>query len=414
VHPTDRFKTITLHATYVQELEEATATRSALVPFVLRRGTARWPTFSAMQATLDDLYGATFRADVGKIGDKQLISFHLELPDGRFLPGHPDTLAAGLEFLKVVTAEPHLVAGRFPADVVDQEREILRRQMQALINDKGQYAATRLVETLANGRRFGLRRYGRLKDLDAVTPEGLTDWWRELLAERALWVFVVGAVDPKATAAVIRQSWKPRRPPPLTPLPRFEPAHHDHLVVEEQDIQQGKLNLGYATHRRLDDPDFPALMMYAGVLGGFPHSKLFVNVREKASLAYYSYARVDGALGMMVIGSGIEFRDFRPALDIIRDQVARMAAGDIDEQEMAFTLEAFLNDLRSEEDSPGALISRQLERQMLGGGLFGQELMESLGRVTVEDVVRVAAPVELDTIYFLTRKGEAPDADNLH
>ncbi len=30
------------------------------------------------------------------------------------------------------------------------------------------------------------------------------------------------------------------------------------------------------------------LQLFNGIFGGFPHSKLFINVREKASLAYYA------------------------------------------------------------------------------------------------------------------------------
>ncbi|MCL8208566.1 MAG: insulinase family protein [Actinomycetia bacterium] len=410
LYPTERFKTIAIHAVWVQDLDPARATVSALVPAVLRRGTRRWPTFTAMEAHLDELYGGAFRADVGKLGDKQLLSFHLEVPDGRFLPGRPDTFSAGVEFLSVVMKEPHWPGGRLPAGVLDQEKELLRRQMQAVINDKAQYATLRLIEHMAAGERWGLRRYGRPEDLAGVDEERLRERYDAILREAPLYVFVVGAVDPDHADQVIRGHWQGRPAAALGPIPRFAPRHERDLVVEEQDVQQGKLNLGYATGRRLTDPDYPALMMYAGVLGGYPHSKLFVNVREKASLAYYAYARLDGALGLMLIGSGIEFAHFRPALAIIEEQVAAMAEGRITEQEMAFTLSSYLNDLRTEEDSPSSLIGRQLERLLVGGGLLPDELAPALERVTVADVTRVAESVALDTIYFLTRTGEGVHA----
>lgn len=408
VFPTDRFKTVTLHAVYVQELTREDAAESALVPMVLRRGTRRHPTFTAMQAALDNLYGAHFRAEAGKIADKQLLSFHLEVPDGRFLPDRPDTVALGLQFLHDVTQDPALEQGRFPAGTVDQERELLRRQMLALINDKAQYAAVRLLETMADGRRFGLRRYGHVDDLAPITAESLTARWETVTRERPLWVFAVGAVDPKAVEQAVRSLWPGRRAQSPAPPELFTPRHHEHLVVESQPVEQGKLVLGYATGRRLTDPDYPALTMYAGVLGGFPHSKLFVNVRERQSLAYYAWARIDAALGLMIIASGIEFRDFDAALKTIRQQVEDMARGHIAEEEMAFTLRALRNDIRTEEDLPGSLIARQLERQLLGGGLSGAALEAALERVTVRDVSRVAEQVALDTIYFLTRTGEEP------
>jgi predicted Zn-dependent peptidase len=123
-----------------------------------------------------------------------------------------------------------------------------------------------------------------------------------------------------------------------------------------------------------------------------------------ASLASFASARLDSVVGLMLVGSGIEFSNYDPALSIIRQQVDDMAAGHITDDEMEFTREGFLNELRGEEDSPGAIIGRRLERELVGGGLDGPALMEALAGVTRADVERVAGGVELDTVYFLTRK----------
>lgn len=363
-----------------------------------------------MEAHLDSLYGASFRADVGKVGDKQLLSFHLDIPDGRFLPGHPDNLAAGVEFLAAVMQDPHLVDGLFAMDVVNQEKEILRRQIQGLINDKARYATIRLMEQLADGRPFGIRRFGTVEDVDRVANEDLLAWYRHIARHAPLLYFVVGAVDPSSTDHMIREVWPRTVSEDIHPVPLFEPRHHRQLTVDEQEVQQGQLNLGFATRRRLPDPDFPALMMYAGILGGFPHSKLFVNVREKASLAYYAYARVDGAVGLMLIGSGIDVHNFSPAFQIIEEQVEAMTSGAISDQEMAFTLRSFINDLRTEEDAPQSLIGRQMDRILMGGGWSTEDLAPALERVTLQDIIRVASDVELDSVYFLTAKGEGAHA----
>ncbi|MGC8487493.1 MAG: EF-P 5-aminopentanol modification-associated protein YfmF [Clostridia bacterium] len=410
VHPTDRFKTIALYAVWVEELDAGTAALTAMVPYCLRRGTTRYRTFTAMQAHLEDLYGASFRADVGKMGERQLLSFRLEIPDGRFLPGHPDTLAAGLDFLHAVMETPNLTAdGRFPESVVQQEKDILHRQIEGLINDKAQYALLRCLESMADGARFGVPRYGRVEDLVDIGTDAVTARWSEGRKNWPLMVFAVGAVDPATFESSVRERFLGQRSTrTLPPLTLFSAKHQGRLIVDEEDVRQGKLQLGLATGIQLSDPDYAALMMYSGVLGGFPHSKLFVNVREKASLAYYAYARVDGALGLMMIGAGIEFSDFRPALDIIRRQLDDMREGRISEEEMSFTLESFTSELRAEADSPSALIGRELETRLVGGGPSSEELGAQLAQVTRDDMVRVGEQVEMDTIYFLTARGEVP------
>lgn len=402
-YPTERFKTVSVTAYWVNPLRPGGVSRAALVPHVLRRASARWPSTVGVERKLEDLFGAGFRADVGKVGDQQLLSFQFEIAAGRYLPGHPDTLRAGFDFMREMLYRPLSPHGLFEGAIVEQERELLRRRILALVNDKGQYAVSRLLEIMADGQGFGLHKLGTVEEVEAVAAETLWAEYETLSRRRpALW-FVVGDVDPEAVARYVEDDETARDTrEPLTPIIPYQARGRAETVVERQPVQQGKLNLGYHTGIRATDPEYPALVMYAGILGGFPHSKLFLNVREKASLAYYAYSRIDAALGLMLIGAGIEFADFEAATGIIHEQVEAMARGEISDDEMAFTLSALENEVRAEDDSPGQLVGRQLEKVLIGGGLTGDALIQALRRVTKAEVAAVAKRVALDTTYFLT------------
>lgn len=400
-YPTKRFKTVTLQAFWINDLTAEHAAEGALLPHVLRRGTQRWPSLMAIEQKLEDLYGASFRADVGKVADKQLLSMHLEVVHGQYLPGNPDTVQQALDFLREASQNPRLGPHGFDAEVVAQEKILLERQIQSLVNDKSQYAMSRLIEIMADGRPFGLRKLGTIPDVERITSESLFNYYQTLRRNSPTMILVVGDVDPQRIEQYVQESNSGPRPG-ISAITLFEPHHVEQEVIEQQPIRQGKVNLGYGTGMAAGSPQYPALMMYAGVLGGFPHSKLFVNVREKHSLAYYAYARLDAALGLMVIGAGIEFSHYQAVRQIVNEQLEAMAAGQISEQEMAFTLKAFYNDILSEEDTPGQLIGRQLERVLMGGGLNGRQLMDALGRVSIQDIQHVSEHIALDTAYFLT------------
>ncbi len=54
------------------------------------------------------------------------------------------------------------------------------------------------------------------------------------------------------------------------------------VIDEQMEITQGKLVMGYRANVDYADVDkYYALVVGSNVLGGGPHSKLFVNVREK-------------------------------------------------------------------------------------------------------------------------------------
>ncbi len=405
IYPTSRFKTVTMYAAWIRPLSTHDRAYGAVLPQVLKRGTEKWPTRRLMETRLEELYGASFRADVGKLGDKQLMTFHLNVVNGQFLPKKPDTVTAALDFLTEVLDHPHLVDGLFAHDVVEQEKAQVKRQIAALINDKGQYALARLIELVADGAPFGLRKWGTAEEVDAVDQASLTRFCDTVRHEAPFLFLVVGDVDVDRMAPLLQDRFGGSRGTFATVEP-YRGQHQGKTVVEEENVSQGKLAFAYRTGLTAKDPDYPALMMYSGILGGFSHSKLFLNVREKASLAYYAYSRLDPAVALMIVGAGIEFSHYEAARQIIEEQVEAMRRGQFSDEELAFTLKGYVNDILSEQDSPGQLIARQVERQLVGGGLSGQELIEALSRVRRDDIIRVAQAVHLDTAYFLTNKGE--------
>ena len=197
VYPTKRFKTITIHAAWVRELTAEDRALGATLIGVLRRGTESWPNRRLMQARLESLYGATFRADVAKIGDKQLLSFHINVAHGDFLTGHPDTFHDAMNFLTEVLEHPRMADGQFPPDVVEQEKTLVKRQISAIINDKGQYALSRLLELVAEDQRFGLKKLGTHEEVNAVSAKDLTRYYRQVREKSPFLFTVVGDVDPE-------------------------------------------------------------------------------------------------------------------------------------------------------------------------------------------------------------------------
>ncbi len=80
--------------------------------------------------------------------------------------------------------------------------------------------------------------------------------------------------------------------------------------------------------------DYYALQVFNGIYGGFSHSKLFINVREKASLAYYVASRLESHKGLMFVMSGIDNKNYEQALSIIKEQMKAMVAGDFSDEEI--------------------------------------------------------------------------------
>jgi predicted Zn-dependent peptidase len=404
VMPTKRFKTYQFTLYVGVPLSDADVTRTALLPFVLRRGTAATPETRAFRERLDDLYGAGFGFDVMKRGDSHVIVFQLEVLQDRFARGAGESLlAAGMRLLGEVVTQPALENGAFLPNYVDTEKTTVRKRLEAIVNDKIRYAAERCIEEMCAGEAYRLNALGKIEDLPRLTPETLHAYYAEWLKRASFDLYVTGDTTLDEASALAAESFRlPDGAPGTYPKPAdCGSAGEVKTVVERMDVTQGKLNMGLRIGVRYADDDYPAALMYNGILGAFPHSKLFINVRERASLAYYAASRYDGHKGILTIQSGIEIANFERASAIIREQLDAMARGDISELELSQTRAMITGQLRELRDSAPEMIAFHFNGVLSGRSRDADELIRQIEAVTRDDIVRVAERVKLDTIYFL-------------
>lgn len=406
--PTSKFKTTLVAVSLQQVLDEESAAQTALLPAVLKRGTEHYPTLRDLKIRLEELYGATLEADVVKKGERQILTFSLEVINDKFASGEK-LLQQGLAVLREVISAPFLQNGSFHADYVRQEKEQLAREIQGLVNDKVSYALERCIQEMCSGERFGVYKYGSVEKLQPISAGELYDYYQSILRENPLEIFVVGEIDAEETFSLIRESFDFQRSDKPAVPPSVEVERIPDKVSYQEDrlpVNQGKLTLGYRTNLSYRDEKYLDLLFYNGILGGFPHSKLFQNVREKASLAYYVFSRLEKHKGIQLIGSGIEVGDYRQALEIILRQVEDIKAGRISREEMENTRRGLINRLKIIGDSPHTLVGFYLD------GLIGEKAGEvehfirRIEEIEPEDVVAVAEKVHLDTVYFLRSTDE--------
>ncbi|MGI6097140.1 MAG: EF-P 5-aminopentanol modification-associated protein YfmF [Dethiobacteria bacterium] len=401
--PTPKFKTVTVNLFLHQTLNRATATETALIPSVLERGSKELPTSLKIRRKLEGLYGARLDSDILKKGERQLIVFSLDLIHDRFTGEGGSLLEKGLSILKSIVANPLVEGKGFKSAYVNQEKEQLAREIRGLINDKMSYAVERCVQEMCAEENFGVYKYGRLEDLASITPEGCYAYYRDLINHNPLQLYIVGDLEPEKVFSLLEEIFAFERGQgrELSPVDVYHKVKEPRYVEERLAVNQGKLTLGFRTGTHYSDDDFFALLFYNGILGGFPHSKLFQNVREKASLAYFAFSRLERHKGILMISSGIEVKNYERALSIINKQVEQMARGEIDLEEMENTRRGLVNQLRVLEDNPYQLINYYLDGYIGGRGDTLEEFLQKIEQVTKDDVVRVAEKIKLDTVYFL-------------
>jgi predicted Zn-dependent peptidase len=384
----------------------------AILPSVLKRGTTKVPDLRAMTRRLDELYGATLRSDILKVGEAQILLVRLEVANPKYVPGAPRLLEDGLDLLRDLLLDPRLEDGAFPAPIVEQEKRNHARFIEGLLNDKSAYASERCCEEMCRGEPFGLYEYGSVEGVRALEPRALTAFYRAQVDRCPLDVFVSGDLEPARARALVSDRFSGARRGDLearvaTPHPPPGPVRE---VVEERPLKQGKLVLGLRSEVTARDPAFPALLFANGILGGFPHSKLFRVVREREGLCYYASSSLEKTKGILVIASGIEPKNYERARALIEAQVEALQRGEVSDEEMEKTRKALIRNFETVPDSASRLATHWYTGLLNGRAEPVSRMLAALAEVRAADVTDAARRIRLDTVYFLREPAGTPVA----
>lgn len=403
---TDKFKSSYLGLTMMAPLEWETAAANALIPAVLRRGTAAHPDLEALSAALDELYGGAIEPVVRKKGETQCIGFVASFLDDAYALEGESILEPAAALLGELLLSPRTVGEGFLPDYVRQEQSNLIDRIRAQVNDKRRYASARLCQLMCREEAFGVDKLGDEAHAAAITPEGLWSGISSCSARRRSRCTTAAphsrSGPPRALTAAL--SGLPRDGERLDPEceVRLHAGPEPQLVEEHMDVSQGKLALGFRTGGLTCwEEEYPALVMCNAIFGGTPLSKLFLNVREKLSLCYYASSMLEKMKGLVLVSSGIEFDKYQQARDEILAQLEAIRRGEIEDWELEGARRALISGHLSTLDDQGRLEEFWLGQAAAGLDTGVEELAERFASITREQVAAAAQRLELDTVYFL-------------
>ena len=370
---------------------------------MLETNSLNYPDQTKLSAKLAELYGASFGLSVRKKGNLHWLNVGISFVNGEYV-NDPNLFSQAVDFLKEVLFYPNIKNQQFDQLTFDLEKNNLRLYLESLKEDKQTFASYALQELyFENSPEQKIPSLGVVEEIDKITARSLAAYYQEMMANDQIDIFVVGDVDPdKAAEAVGQLPFEPRE----TAHPELFYTQPQVNIVKERQVRepivQAKLNLAYQTNVYYDEPERFALMVFNGLFGGFPHSKLFMNVREKESLAYYASSSVDTFRGFMSVQTGIDEKNRNQVLRLIHEQLESLRNGEITDLELAQTKAMLRNQYLLSLDSPQAAIEASfLDSWLPETKLSDEEWLKRMESITIKEIQQVAEQIELQAIFFL-------------
>ncbi len=387
---TDKFKTTTVSVNIFRPIE-GEAAANALLTRILKTASEKYASKTEIEKHLEWMYGAVFAADVNKKGDMQILNFEITAPSDVYTG--EDTAAAAAEFLKEIIYNPKIKDGMFDDEIFNIEKENLKNLIYASENDKKEFATQRCIEEMCGAEAFAIPRLGTAAQLERITNKALYEHYKNVIKNSRIDIFVSGTCDAEAVKNIFDVAESCGN---ITEPLRLAERNTVKEIHEIMDVNQGKLVIGMTV-----DAPFYDTVLFNSVYGSGTHSKLFNNVREKLSLAYYAYSRYVRSKSVIIVGTGIEFDKYVPARDEVFNQLKEMQSGNISDFEIESAKKFIETIYISMKDDPRRMIDFYVAQNIAGDTDGIDEFIAGIKKVTRDDIIKAAKSVKANTIYFL-------------
>ena len=402
---TEKFKTNLIAVMLTTKLDRKNVTKNALIPAVLRRGTKFMQTQEEINKKMEDMYGASFDCGLDKTGDNQILKFYMETVNNEFLPQDAENMIkSSIEKIFEIIFNPYLENGVFKKEYVEQEKENIKQIIDGKIDSKARYALDRCIEEMYKNEPFGLYKFGYVEDLKDINEKNLYEYYLELIKTCKIDIYISGIVD-ENIQNIIKQNENidklQERKPDFKEFELVKKENEESKEIQESmEVTQGKLILGLDVNI-LDKDARYKIMIYNSLLGGSANSKLFQNVREKASLAYTASSSYYRFKNNIFINCGIDIPNYQKALEIIKKQIEDMKNGDFTDEEIENAKNGIIASIKTIDDEQDTEITYYFGQELSGTKTSLEEYVKNIQKVSKSDVLEVAKQISINTIYFL-------------
>ncbi len=388
-----------------------------LICGLLRRGSRSLPSMSAINKSLDELYGSCVEIRNSKKGNNLSLIITAEVLDNKFIPDGADALGGVIDIVSELLLFPHFCDADFCEDFFEQEKKLLEDVVLTIKNNTSNFAIKRCSELMGEGVSQSPTIEASLGLIRNTEFNSVLSYYNDIILRSPIDVFYVGASEPQAIKEKLFNAFSGK----ITTLAQEKMALEAYKrksfcsITEKLPVSQGKLALGFSTKAILssNDDTYYTALVFNEIFGGSASSKLFLNVREKMSLCYFCSSTYSLYTGMVLVSCGIEVNKREIAKEAILGQLQDIRNGNISEFELDSARKSLLNGYRQIYDNPLDIYGFYSGRRFFDINDGIEECCSSIMKVTPEQIKDFAVALSLDAEFFVegTKAGEAQEED---
>ena len=400
-----KFKTNKIKVRFSSPLDENIVAARVLVACMMETANQKYPTSQLFREKLASLYGVELSTSVSKRGRVHYVDLNISFVRDDFLSKKNVLTDEVLDIIETIFFSPLVVEDHFDSDTFDVEKKNTISDLESEIEEPYYYAHGQLNQLFFEDETIGMSRLGKVDLVRQETAQSSLEQFHQMLQLDNIDFFFIGDFNEVAIVDRVNQfEFKPRDnhlsvnyQQPFTNVVREK--------LEQKQNQQSILELGYHFSTQYGESLHIPLVVLNGMLGAFSHSRLFQIIREKEGLAYTISSHFDIFTGFMRVFAGIDKESRTKVMTLIMRQLNDLKRGKFTESELQLTKEMLVNTTLLAQDRQNTLIEREYLKTILGTKVLSlEEWLESIDKVSREEIIEVAKTINLQSVYFMEGK----------
>ena len=279
-----------------------------------------------------------------------------------------------LDIIETIFFSPLVVEDHFDSDTFDVEKKNTISDLESEIEEPYYYAHGQLNQLFFEDETIGMSRLGKVDLVRQETAQSSLEQFHQMLQLDNIDFFFIGDFNEVAIVDRVNQfEFKPRDnnlsvtyQQPFTNVVREK--------LEQKQNQQSILELGYHFSTQYGE-------------------------------SYTISSHFDIFTGFMRVFAGIDKESRTKVMTLIMRQLNDLKRGKFTESELQLTKEMLVNTTLLAQDRQNTLIEREYLKTILGTKVLSlEEWLESIDKVSREEIIEVAKTINLQSVYFMEGK----------
>lgn len=406
---TNRFKTITVEVNFRREIQREDITKRAILKEVLLNSNKSFKTERELILESENLYDLKLVASSARMGNYTNISFKTRFLDEKYTEKNMNE--ESIAFLMDIIFNPNVDNNSFNEEVVNKCKNRIEKSIKSLKDSKLKYTLFKLLENVKD-KPYSYNSYGYLEDLEKIDGKVLYDYYKDIIANDFIDIFVVGDFDGVQIKELIKKYFKARTFHKTKSNIIVEELPITKKVIEqaeEDNVNQTQFTILCGINNLTEFERKYVIKVYSELLGGSSNSILFDTVREKNSYAYYVNADVKSYDNILLIYSGIEPGNKNEVFKLIKKCLSDIEKGNFTDDMLSNAKETLIGGIKASLDSPSGIINNYFAKILVGTDDF-DERIENFKKVTKDDIINVSKKINIYSTYTL--EGVKQDEEN--